>query len=122
MMAHPDTDEVLRKLYEEQRKPGYFDRLLASSKAAPSPTTSRPPNRTTSGYAAFDGLDHFRKTGGDKRWGRGISAEDYRKLSTANAIARARALKAGLPWPPATPPTRAEQQRAWSNVGQRAKK
>ena len=67
--------------------------------------------------ATSDGLDHFRRTGGDKRWGKGISAEDYKKLGTAKAILRAEAMKAGKPWPPAVAPTRRQQFAEWARIG-----
>ena len=66
-----------------------------------------------------DGLDHFRRTGGAARWGKGISQADYKKLSMAQAIARATAIRAGKPWPSAVAPTRREQFRDWARIGRK---
>jgi len=65
-----------------------------------------------------DGLDQYRKTGGERRWGKNISQADYAMLSTEKKMARATAMKAGRAWPPAVAPTRREQFRDWARVGQ----
>jgi hypothetical protein len=70
--------------------------------------------------ATQDGLEMYRKTGGDKRWGKGISQADYKKLSTEKAMARAVAIRAGKPWPPAVAPTRRQQFAEWANIGRKA--
>jgi hypothetical protein len=70
--------------------------------------------------ATSDGLDHLRRTGGAARWGKGIKPEDYKKLGTAQAIARATAIQAGKLWPPAVAPTRREQFRDWARTGRKA--
>jgi hypothetical protein len=65
-----------------------------------------------------DGLDQYRKTGGERRWGKGICQADYAMLSIGKKMARATAMKAGKPWPPPIAPTRREQFRDWARVGQ----
>ena len=70
--------------------------------------------------APSDGLEMYRKTGGDRRWGKGISQVDYAKLSMEKRMARAEAMKAGKPWPPAVAPTRRQQFAEWARIGRNA--
>jgi hypothetical protein len=70
--------------------------------------------------ATQDGLEMYRKTGGDRRWGKGISQADYKKLSTEKAMARAEAIRAGKPWPSAAAPTRRQQFAEWARIGRKA--
>lgn len=65
-----------------------------------------------------DGLDMYRNTGGDRRWGRAISEVDYALLSTAKRMARAVAVRSGEAWPPVVAPTPQQQFAAWGRVGQ----
>jgi hypothetical protein len=65
-----------------------------------------------------DGLDMFRKTGGNRRWGKGISDADYNMLSIGSKMTRAAAIKRGEQWPPAVAPTAQEQFAANAKIGQ----
>jgi hypothetical protein len=92
----------------------YVDSLIAAPAASAAPTK---PKRAYTPPGA-DGLDMYRTTGGDRRWGKGITDADYEKLSTATQMARAEVVRRGDPWPPPVAPTQQQQFAAWGKIGQ----
>ena len=102
-----------------------FDYSIGGARASASTSRQKPAapakgktTMTTDDHTATsDGLDHLRRTGGAARWGKGIKPEDYKKLSTAQAMVRALAIKAGQPWPSLVAPTRRQQFAEWARIG-----